>query len=115
MSEESDPPCDDDPIVAAARRAFPQFYRLSSPEEEALMDGLALARASLMENVAVPRSALTPLLRGEVEKMTNAVEGLFTVLREAVRRSAAFHRVDDHVQAQIEREMLELPLPPTPG
>lgn len=96
---------------AKARRDYPQFYLLASPEEESLMDGLALAHVTLRENFQVPRRFLPPSLRPEVEKMTDAFERLFTVLREAVRSSSAYAKIDDAERAKIERELFEISAP----
>jgi len=110
MSEDSDSPYHR-VILADARRDFPQFYLLAVPEEEELMDALVLARVALLGDVAIPRQFIPPGIRVEVEKTTDAVERLFTVLREAVRGGSAFSRVDEEERAKIERDLFEVRVP----
>jgi hypothetical protein len=94
--------------LAQARRQFPQYYHLATKEEEAMMDALVLTHVAFQDDVRIPRQTLPPSIRGEVEKMTDAFERLFTVLRETVRASAAFSQVDDSEQAKIERELFDV-------
>jgi hypothetical protein len=93
--------------VAQARSQFCQFYGIATPEEGSLMDALVLSRDAFLQNMQIPRQHLSPELRIAVEKMTDAFERLYTVLREAVRNSAAFARIDDAEQARIERELFD--------
>ena len=110
MSENIELPTPDS-IRAKARRDFPQFYLLATPEEEDLMDALVLARVAVLGDMAIPRQFIPPGVRVEVEKTTDAVERLFTTLREAVRGGAAFGRDDDEERAKIERDLFEVVAP----
>lgn len=93
--------------VAQARSEFCRFYGIATPEEGSMMDALVLAREAFLQNMQIPRQPLPPELRSAVEKMTDAFERLYTVLREAVRNSSAFARIDDAEQARIERELFD--------
>lgn len=110
MSEDIELPSEESRL-ARARRDFPQFYLLASPEEESAMDGLVLSHVATRDNFRVPRQFLSPRLRADVDRVTDAFEQLFTALREAVRASAAYARVDDEERAKIERELCEITAP----
>lgn len=110
MSDDADFP-DQHGILEAARRDFPQFYLLADPEEEELMNALVLARVALLGDLAISREFVPAGVRVEVERTTDAVERLFTALREVVRGGAAFGRVDDDERAKIAHELFAVVVP----
>lgn len=107
MSQDTAPSSPSDRLTQARIR-YRQFYDLASRQEGAFMDALVLAHVAFKEDMRIPRQTLPPGIRLEIEKMTDAFERLFTVLREAVRHSAAFARIDDAEQAKIERELFDV-------
>lgn len=110
MSKEDEPRALD-PRLAQARRDFPHYYVLASAEEAALMDALVLAHHALLENIRIPRQFLSPNLRPDVEKTTDAIEGLYTVLRASVQGGGAFSQVNDAEQARMERTLFSVEAP----
>jgi hypothetical protein len=90
-------------FLADARRDFPEFYRLATPADTGLMDGLVIMHAALVVGLNTSREGLDTGDRREVERATQEAEQQFTGLRERVRACPTFQRISDGERNAIER------------
>ena len=72
------------------------------------MDGLVMARVTLVRVTDTPRDHVVPVIRGGLEKVTDATERAFTELRKAMRACAIFQRLTEEARAQIGRDVFEV-------
>lgn len=77
-------------LLADARRDFPAYYAIATPKDAQLLDGLVLAFAALTVAMNAPREAVAPIIRYELEKVTDQTERVFMSFRDAVRESPTF-------------------------
>ncbi len=94
--------------VTAARIEFAAFYADASDFDAALMDALVMMRRPLAEFSNLSRDHLRSLRPG-VERTSDAVEHVFTGLREMVRASVTFRRLNDAERSRIERLVFDMP------
>ncbi len=107
MSEDNKLPRPRD-ILANARRDFPQFYATSTPMDQRLLDGLIIAHAALVIGMNVPRECCVPVVRRELERVTDESERAFTRLRETVRACPTFKVLIAAERTQIERDVFDV-------
>ena len=88
------------------------YYRTATPQDEWLMDGLVMCRATLMIAINAPRDLVVPVIRDGLERTTNAVEQLFTDAREQVRACPTFGRLQIGEQREIENQLFNVALWP---
>lgn len=100
-----------DDAIREARRTYPGFFMVASPEEESLIGAVILARMAFLTASAAPRSGVAAPIRGALERVTNGSETLFLTLRDAMRSCPAYSRMDDGERDKLERDVLETGFP----
>jgi hypothetical protein len=102
----------DDPspesLKASARHDFPGFYRLASSDDARLMDNLLMAHAGFLIGYHAPRPDDDPALKAEVERICDAAERLFMMVREEVRQCRAFRTAPVAEQFLIQKVLFEV-------
>jgi hypothetical protein len=92
-------------LTRDARVEFAEFYRRTTPGDEALMDGLVFAHAVLAITIHAPRVGTVPAVRRELERVTNLSEQYFTGLRQRVRECHTFVMLMRADRALIEKAL----------
>lgn len=97
-----------DSFLVTARRDFAGFYRIATPRDTTLMDGLVGTHAGLVVGINMPRKHLDPESRALLERECDKTERVFTTLREAVRACPTFKALSVGEQLMIERVIFDV-------
>ena len=89
-------------LLDAARNQYSGFYRSADAGDAKIMDDLVLCRTTLKNAFNEPRDYMPPEFSVSFEQVCNHTEQVFTRLREGVRTSETFRRLNGMDRLHIE-------------
>lgn len=99
-------------LLEAARRSFPEFYRLGDPVELDALDALVLAYAALALGMHTRRPRGDQELARKLDRATDISETLFMQLKEAVQACPVLGRIPTEERRRIAETVFQMQVPP---